>query len=202
MATPWQVSGCTAPAFYEELWETDQRAAVKFESIAVWSCMAPTFQRCNVPFGLMGYVDDSAVDDYLFVQKGTSPPPKQVRDVGGLEPLWAELRDETISLAKAKIPAQCSCCCLSCLTVQCWMPCALDKYKAALQGLVDEKTPKFAAVGVDLKYFDKSGLYSFKFVSPTKTQMGSRHFPVFGFTLEKGGAAQPVAAVPVQIERD
>lgn len=161
--------------------------------------MDPTFQRFNLPFGTAGFIDDSAVDDYYFIQKGKSPPPKQLRDVDGIEPLWAELRDQTISLAKAKIPAQCSCCCLSCVTAGCWMSSFLDKYKVALQGLVDEETPKFAAVGVNLEYFDKCGQYTYTFVSPTKSQYGNQHFPnVFGFTLEKGsGAAAPVAVAPV-----
>ena len=83
------------------------------------------------------------------------------------------------------------------------MPSFLDKYKVALQGLVDEETPKFAAVGVNLEYFDKCGQYTYTFVSPTKSQYGNQHFPnVFGFTLEKGsGAAAPVAALVERFDR-
>ena len=72
----------------------------------MWSCVDPTFQRFNLPFGTAGFIDDSAVDDYYFIQKGKSPPPKQLRDVDGIESLWAELRDQTISLANLDLDAQ------------------------------------------------------------------------------------------------
>jgi hypothetical protein len=199
---PWVKDGCEAPSYYEELFETDQKATVKFGMAAVWCCIPPTFQRLNLPFGHVGYADDSTVDDYLFVRLGKSPAPKQVKDADGIEPVWGEFRDKMINTAKSKIPAQCVCCCCSCITAGCWMPMFVNSYKGALKELVEEYAPKKAAVGITMEYFDMSGNYDYA-VSNALSQKWARGVPmqVFGVTLEKGGAASTAPGVPVQIER-
>jgi len=201
MAEPWQKPGSKAPSFYPELWETEQRATVKFDSIGGMCWVYPSFSRLNLPFGHQGYADDSTVNDYLFVQYGKSPAPVQIRDAPGVEPVWAEFRDKMLDLAKAKLPAQCVCCCCSMVTAPCWVPFFISSYTTALEKQVEEWKPKFAAVGVKIEFFNKSGTYSWSVsqVMGAKTSWGQK-MVVIGFTLMKGEG--PVPAVPVQIERD
>ena len=127
----------------------------------MWPCLFPSFTRLNLPFGHIGYADDTTVDDHLFVQYGKSPALKQVRDAAGIEPVRARFRDKMLSLAKAKIPVQCVCCCCSCCTASCWFPVFLSKFTAAFRILVEEYKPEFAEVGVKIDYFDKSGVYDY-----------------------------------------
>ena len=200
-AEPWQKAGNTAPSFYAELFETPQRATIKFDQGAVWPCLPPTFVRLNLPFGHVGLATDDSVDDYMLVLLGKSPPPAQIKDAPGIDPVWSEFRYKMIILAKSKIPAQCAGCCCSCLTADCWMPPAVSGYATSLQALAEEFSPKFAAAGVKIEFFDKSGNYSYKFVSPLKSRyVPSQYMPVVGVTLEKTSTAIPAA--PVKIERD
>lgn len=199
--TPWVINGNTAPAFYEELFETDVKATVKFESIAVWPCQDPFFQRLNLPFGHVGYADDNSVSDYLFVRRGISPAPAQIRDPT-IEPVWAEFRDKMIALAKTNLPAQCTCCCITCCTAKCWMPLVMGGYKTALQALVEEYKPRFAAVGVLIEYFDKSG--NFDYVIKTKFSAKWAYgasMIVFGVQLQRATASGVVPA-QIHIARD
>ena len=77
----------------------------------------------------------------------------------------------------------------------------IHAYSTALKALVDEYKPKFAAVGVTIEFFDKTGPYDYTVKTPVSAHYVSGvHMPVIGFTLEKGGAGGAAPVVPVQIE--
>jgi len=205
MGEPWNAPNCKAPSYYAELFETDQRATILLESGAVWPCLYPSFKRLNLPFGTMGMVTDAAVSDYHFVQYGKSPAPMQIRGAPDIEPIWGAFRDKMMDLSKSKIPAACVCCCISCCTAAWWQPCFISGYGKALQALIEEQAPHFAAAGVRVEFFDRSDFYSFTVKTSLSAKYGSSHMNVVGVTLEMAQTASPTQmAVPlaaVQIER-
>jgi hypothetical protein len=127
-------------------------------------------------------------DDYHFLQQGAIPsrPPPQVENVAGIAPLWEELSRELVIMGKA-YPSVCGALVFSFLLHAFCQICLMDKYaKGPLRELASRLGGKFAAIGLQLSYYDHSDYYYYA----AGTKAGIRWFDVYGITIEKTGQEQ------------
>ncbi|KAJ1384240.1 hypothetical protein B484DRAFT_440541 [Ochromonadaceae sp. CCMP2298] len=168
-----------------------------------WDKVRETENRVSIEIRDQGYVDKVEIirqneswfgnrrtipGDYTYLNQGAvaSLPPPQLKDVAGIGALWEELSRELVLIAKDH-PASCAWCIFLCLYFLSSQSCIIDKYqKKPLSELAARMGPKFAAIGLQLSYYDLSDNY----YHTTGMKAGIRHFYVVGLMLEKTGREQ------------
>jgi hypothetical protein len=171
------------PSYWDKVIETENRVSITVRA----GFFGTNIVRRNTSWGVFG---NRAMipGDYVYLDRGemASPPPPQLKDVAGIGALWEELSRELVLIAKAH-PTLCGRFIFSFISFSCCQSCIVDQYQMKpLSELATRMGAKFAAIGLQLSYYDLSDFYAYT----TGTKAGITHFYVVGLMLEKTGREQ------------
>jgi hypothetical protein len=196
---PYERPGNKAPSYFPEVYETRRRITLFVDAKDFG--YGPIWRRQNKPFGAL--VSTKCDNDGWEYMRGDSPPPHQLGGLGyklpGVETLWNAFRDALRHQLARDMIHPCKYGPLSCCTQPCRVSGDERTCQASLQKLVGEWAPKWAAHGITLSYYDKTGRYSFKRSVEMSVQVGVGRFTAFGVMLDTPGAPSPggsIAPVP------
>lgn len=165
------------PSFWNELLETTSRVTLMYEAVGRCACFGSTasFHHHYLGFGDMGE---------RRLLKNLAPP--QLRY--GREELWAAFAKD-LEKVRQKGGPHCLCCVFSYALGMLLDPIICSRRVSwALKRCVEKHRDAFAAQGVELDFFDRSGIYHYSgwFQGRTggKVKSGWKYFPVIGFTME------------------